>query len=53
MDRYTAQYDYISFVSIGHQAPYTTVFIVDEQNLLWLPSSGTIDGGSSQKENEK
>ena len=53
MDRYTAQYDYISFVSIGHQALYMTVFVVDEQNPLWLSSSETIDRDSSQKENEK
>lgn len=30
-----------------------TVLIIDEQNLLWLSSSGMIDGDSSQKENEK
>jgi len=53
MDRCTAQCDYISFVSIGHQAPYTTVFLVGEQSLLWLVSSGMIDGDSSQEENEK
>lgn len=30
-----------------------TVFIVGEQNPLWLSSSGMIDVNSSQKENEK
>lgn len=53
MDRYTAPCDDIGFVSIGHKAPSTAVFIVGEQNLLWLSSSGMIDGNSSQKENEK
>lgn len=53
MDTYTAQHVYISSVSIGHQVPSMTVFIVDEQTLLWLSSSSMIDGDSSQKENEK
>lgn len=53
MDTYTAHCVYISSVSIGHWVPYMTVFIVDEQNLLWLSSSRMIDGDSSQKENEK
>lgn len=30
-----------------------TVFVVDEQNPLWLSSSGTIEGDPSQKANEK
>lgn len=30
-----------------------TVLTVGEQNPLWVSSSGTIDGNSSQKENEK
>lgn len=53
MDTYTAHHVYISSVLIGHQAPYMTVFIVDEQNLSWLSSSRMIDRDSSQKENEK
>lgn len=35
MDRYTAQYDCLSFVSRGHQAPYLTMFIVDEAFMHW------------------